>query len=373
MRFVLVALLLIHAAIHMMWVGRPGAGWLWAVPAAALVAAAVMVLLRRPSWWMLAAPAVVASQILIVGAWSQAKAGTIVNVLLVIPVVVAVAQARFRQGTDAAALRMMSAAPTAAGSVVTEEDLAPLPAPVRRWLQGAGVVGKPRPHTVRLRQRGWMRTAPDKPWMAARAEQYYTLDEPQFLWGARITMKGGIPLEGRDSYLGGHGRMQVRVAGLVSVADARGPKVDQGTLLRYLAEIIWFPAAALAPYIRWEPIDASSARAIMTYGGVSAPATFFFDEAGRNARMIADRYQGNGPSASLQRWEGVSRTWARRGGLLVPVTGSVTWKLPDGDFEWYRWEIADLELDRPQLYPAAEREAPPLEPAPSPLAIAGAR
>ena len=32
--------------------------------------------------------------------------------------------------------------------------LAPLPPPVRRWLTGAGVVGKPRVHTVRLKQRG---------------------------------------------------------------------------------------------------------------------------------------------------------------------------------------------------------------------------
>jgi hypothetical protein len=46
--------------------------------------------------------------------------------ILLIPIAAAVAQARFRHATDSAALRMMSAAPTTVGPVVTEADLAPL-------------------------------------------------------------------------------------------------------------------------------------------------------------------------------------------------------------------------------------------------------
>ena len=56
-------------------------------------------------------------------------------------------------------------------------------------------------------------------------------------------------------------------------ADATGPKVDQGALLRYLNETMWFPAAALSPYITWQDKNANSATATMSYESVTAAAT----------------------------------------------------------------------------------------------------
>jgi hypothetical protein len=35
----------------------------------------------------------------------------------------------------------------------------------------------------------------------------------------------------------------------------------------------------------------------------------------------------------------------------VPVRGEVVWELESGDFSYYRWEILDVEVNRPALYP----------------------
>jgi hypothetical protein len=41
--------------------------------------------------------------------------------------------------------------------------------------------------------------------------------------------------------------------------------------------------------------------------------------------------------------------------VLVPVAGTVTWKLAAGDFEFYRWRISELEYDQAALARARAR------------------
>jgi hypothetical protein len=262
--------------------------------------------------------------------------------------VAALAAARFRSDTDDA-VRTLLAAPPPAGPAITAADLEALPPPVRRWLEASGVVGKPIPRVVQLRQRGQLRTAPDQPYMDAEAEQVFRTDEPGFVWSVRTRMKG-LPIAGRDSYRDGKGRMLITVSGLVPVVDAADDKIDHGTLLRYLGEMTWFPAAALRPYVRWEPIDDRSAKATMTWRGVEASAVWRFDEHGRSIGMEADRYLGGGGEAKLERWVVKATAWREMDGVIVPVQGDVYWRLEAGDFSYYRWEITEVAYDRPELF-----------------------
>jgi hypothetical protein len=366
MRFVLAAVLLVHGLLHLLGVFKArearvqperAAGVLWGLACLTLLAGSALVALGREVWWWVAAAGVVLSQALIVTAWVSARAGTILNLLLAVPIVVAAGTWRFERETDAAVVRLWHA-PAAPAHLVSREELALLPAPVRRWLEGAGVVGQERAQAVRLRQRGWLRTSPDEAWMPAEARQYFRIDEPGFVWSVDVTMRGVLPVLGRDSYADGQGRVLIKAAGLVSVIDGRGAKVDEAALLRYLGEIVWFPSAALAPYVRWTAIDDTSARAAMSYAGVSAAAMFSFDEQGRMVHMTADRYRGSDAAAARERWEVPVRAWRRMGGALIPTEGSVVWKLPGGDFDYFQWEITEVEVNRPELYPHDRASAP---------------
>jgi hypothetical protein len=111
----------------------------------------------------------------------------------------------------------------------------------------------------------------------------------------------------------------------------------------------------------------------MSYAGVTASGVFTFDERGRFVRMTADRYMGGGETASLNKWEVEARAWKQLGGVLIPVEGSVTWKLKAGDFEYYRWEITALQLNRAALLSIPGTSAPPdlrslAAPSPAPVA-----
>jgi hypothetical protein len=120
----------------------------------------------------------------------------------------------------------------------------------------------------------------------------------------------------------------------------------------------WFPAAALGPYIRWEPVNASSAKATMTYRGVSGSAQFSFDNRGRFVGLTADRYFGGGADANIERWEIEAHEWKTMGGCVVPVRGEVSWKLAAGDFTFYRWEVTEITYDPPGLFSANGSRTP---------------
>ncbi|MFZ5591481.1 MAG: DUF6544 family protein, partial [Bacillota bacterium] len=221
---------------------------------------------------------------------------------------------------------------------------------VQKWLTRSGVVGQERIVAVRTRQKVSMRLKEDGPWMPARVQQYFRVDEPGFIWQVKASMAPGLFFAGRDKYVGGRGHMLIKVLSLIKVADARGKEIDQGTMLRYLAETMWFPAAALSSYIKWEEVDAHSARATMTYGGITACGVFTFNREGDVISFVAQRYGEFGGRYLLKTWmvhAGQQREFA---GIRVPSAGEVLWKLESGDFPWYRFAVEDIEYNKPVAY-----------------------
>ncbi len=324
-------------------------GLLWLVVTLALVVAAARRVLGRESWWVAGAAGLLLSQVLIVIQWDDAGVGTVPNVLLALVVVVGAGTARFHDAGRVQARQLLASASPAAVSELRPEDVTHLPAPVQRWLHRSGAVGRPRARTVRLRQGGGMRTAPDQAYMPVVAEQYFTVERPGFVWMVDVTMARVLPVVGRDAYVDGHGRMLIRAAGLVTVADGRGPTFDQGTALRYLGEIIWFPSAAVSPHIQWQGIDDQHAAATLNWEGQQVSATFGFDAEGRVTSLDARRFY-NGER--LEAWSIPMTAWARIRDVEIPVRGGAVWKLAAGDFDYFQWEILDVEVNQPSLWDA---------------------
>ncbi|MGA8046275.1 MAG: hypothetical protein WCA30_08415 [Dermatophilaceae bacterium] len=87
----------VHGLIHLMGVAEGfgladveqltepvtgGEAVLWLVAAVAVIAAAVMTVVRARGWWLVTAAAAVVSQVAILTSWTDAKAGTAANVLM---------------------------------------------------------------------------------------------------------------------------------------------------------------------------------------------------------------------------------------------------------------------------------------------------
>jgi hypothetical protein len=228
-------------------------------------------------------------------------------------------------------------------SMVTEEMLGGVPDPVRRYLRYTGVVGRPLVRRVYLRQQGRVRLA-GRRWIPLRAQQWYTVRPPGFVWDATMSV-AGLPVgRARDTYHGGRGRMLIKAASLVT-ADARGEEMDQGSMMRYLSELMWFPSAFLEDNISFQAIDATSARVILADQGKTATATLLFDSAGRLTNFVVQRYALTGKSSDLRTWSVPITGYGEFEGLKLPARVQAVWKLTEGDRKDIDVTLTDLHHD----------------------------
>jgi len=231
--------------------------------------------------------------------------------------------------------------------IVSENDLSELPFPVKNWLMSSGVVGKPKPQTVYLRQKFDMKLKPGQEnWYKADAEQYFTTKSPAFIWTVKLRMSPVIKISGRDKFKDGKGEMQMKMNSIINLGNESGEKMDEGTLQRYLGEMVWFPSAVLNPYITWEGMDSLTAKATMNYCGTTGSGIFHFDEKGNFVRYSTMRFMGNDPDAKRYGWVITVDDYAVFEGIRIPSKMRATWKLDEGDWTWCVIEITDMVYDK---------------------------
>lgn len=231
-----------------------------------------------------------------------------------------------------------------ADATVTGDDLADLPDPVRRYLEGVLSTDQPRARTVRMEQRGEFRVGdgPDA-WKPFEATQHATVDPPGFVWDATVALRPFLPVRVVDAYEDGVGTLEAKLCSAIPVASAGpDPAMDEGELLRYLAEAAWYPTALLDGRVSWEAIDDRAAGATIEDGENAASIEYRFDERGLVESVHAEaRYrQEDGDHAP---WTGYFDDYEVRNCLLVPTSAEVEWNLPDGDRPYWRARIGAIE------------------------------
>lgn len=321
--------------------GSRFAGVMWLVASVLFVTAAICFLLRRDWYWIPGALALIISQVLIFIYWSDAKYGTVLNMMIVVTVCVSAAAMQFKR----TAMRDVDQLMKEAGGyehVISEEQIATLPYPVQRWLRNANVAGKKTPNTLMLRQSGALRTKADGKWMPFHATQYFSVDPPAFVWIAEIKAAPLFCIAGRDSYKNGRGNMIIKPLYVMTAANSSGNEVDQGTLLRYMAEMAWFPQAALNRYVTWEGVNEREAKVTMTYGGITASGTYYFNEDGSVAGFEAKRYGEFEGVFRKELWSVSVKDHKSFGGITIGHISEVTWKLNEGDFTWMKLEVEEI-------------------------------
>lgn len=263
-------------------------------------------------------------------------------IVAVAAAVVAFATWRFGAAIDGEVDRLVAGA-SRRPVVVSEDMLAPLPPPVRRYLSWSGVVGKPIPSVVRLTQSGRIRSAADAAWMPFAAEETYATDPPGFVWRAWLPRRWLPVVAGRDAYRAGQGSILMKLLALAPVADERGDALGAAGLMRYLNEMMWFPAATLGANVTWTAIDAQSARVTIVDGAIGATGIWFFDDDGRPVAFRARRY--NTATARVEVWETPVGAYGRFAGLNLPTRGTAVWKRPGGDFTYIELEVTGIAYE----------------------------
>jgi hypothetical protein len=301
-------------------------------------------------WWWVGAVAVIVSQAVICTSWTDAKYGTIANLILLMGVIVGFLsygpgsfQAQFDSAVEKG-LQRITTQPT----LLTEADLAPLPEPVQRYLRVTGSLGQPRVQNFRLRFRGQIRSGPAARWMKFTAEQYSFQDEATRLFLMRAS-SFGIPFEALHMFVGPSATMRVKAASLVQVVDSKGPDMDRAETVTLFNDLCVFaPAALVDRNIRWEPVDTRSLRAFYTNAGHTVSAELFFNEAGELIDFRSDdRLQSSpdGKTFTRTRWSTPVSGYRAFGPRRVSVHGEARWHPVGGEFTYGKFELEEIEYN----------------------------
>jgi hypothetical protein len=368
MTVILVILLVVHGLIHLLgFVKAFGlapvaqltqpitrtAGAFWLAAACLLVGAGVLLAFRAPSWGYFAAAGVVLSQVLIVLSWTDAKWGTVANLLLLLPAIAGVLSAmptsyanRFHADVQQ---RLASVQDPA---LLTEQDMRHLPLVVQKYLRFTGSVGKPKVVNVRVTWKGSMRTKLDGDWLPIRAWQVNFFDDPARLFYIESSMYG-LPFDGYHAYIGRDATMQIKVGGLLQVVDAKGEKMNHGeTVTMFNDMCLLAPATLISPSIRWEEIDSVTVKGFYSNQGNTVSAVLTFDASGALRNFVSnDRYLSeDGKTYLSYPWSTPVGEYREFGGRRAPAGGEAIWHMPQGEYAYGRFTVEELEVNCREMH-----------------------
>jgi len=221
--------------------------------------------------------------------------------------------------------------------------LGQLPEPVRHYFRTVLPDGQVPISYLRLQHDGLFRTNLKQGWLKITGKQYFAVANPGFVWRGRTSNLVAI-----DSYVNRQGSLQVWLLGIARLLNARGPAYDQGEVLRWLGEAVWFPTALLpGGPAQWAPHGNLSAILRLQHGGQDVTYTVFFNKEHEIERLETDRFMGPGRQ---EHWVGRLSHYELRQGVLVPTQIEGAWHIQGKDHPYARFRLTQFEYDKPEIW-----------------------
>ncbi len=367
LKIVFAVLLVVHGAIHaagfakayglaaLPRLGQPVShltGWLWLAAGAGFVASAVLLLTGGRLWWTAAGAALVISQALIFTDFKDARLGTLVNVVVLIPVALSLVDLRPSSLSSLYAAEVQSLvsgmAPPASAAPVTDAELGSLPPQVQTYLRRAGVVGRPHVRHLHAVFSARMRSRPDAPWMTATVEQdnFYGPPGPARLFFMEAT-RWGIPFVAFHRYVGGAASMQVRLAGLAEIVNVKGPVMTQSETVTLFNDMcVLAPATLVEAPVHWESLGERRVKATYTNAGNTISAVLSFDDSGDLVGFVSEnRYQLDGKTERRFPWSTPLARYRDFGPARLAREGEARWVEPSGEWSYGKFVLEQITYD----------------------------
>lgn len=274
----------------------------------------------------------------------------IVLIVALLAIVLMYGRDRWQSETDKLRVKLTNGQREIQPKVYDPKEIVGLPEPVQRYFKAVLQDGQAIIAKVELSQKGQfhMNETEDK-WHKFTATQLVTTQRLGFDWDAKIEMVPFVNVFVHDTYLLGEGNLQASILGLFTVAKMHNtPELNQGELLRFFAEAVWYPTSLLPSQgVVWEIIDQHSSRATLTDGETTASVVFQFDADGLITSMRAEArcYRVVGDKSMFMPWVGNFREYSVRNGMRIPLEGEVGWEHPEGLRLYFKGEITKISYE----------------------------
>lgn len=230
--------------------------------------------------------------------------------------------------------------------LLTETDLAHLPEVIKRYIRYTGFPGKEKILNFRSECKGGIRSNPDEEYMPLKSVQYNFMDmHSRFFY--IVAKKSGIPAIGLHLYQNANAIFKIKILGLFTVVNAKGPKMDQGETVTVLNDMLFMaPGSLIDKRIQWEIIDSQTVKAIFTNGGICISAVIYFDDEGKLINFVSnDRFETDGKEYINYPWETPVKDYREFNGYRLPSKAKLIYKRPKGDFCYGEFELLRIEYN----------------------------
>ncbi|MEO6279622.1 DUF6920 family protein [Roseateles sp.] len=262
---------------------------------------------------------------------------------------IALGSLRWRASTRAQMARLEATRVRAPAGRYDAREIDALPAPVQRYFRAALKDGQRFVAAATFELAGTINlSATAEQWKPFTSTQRAVTHRPGFLWNGRVAMLPALAAHVHDSYIAGVGALHAAVLGLVTVAEVQGGgEIARGELMRYFAEMAWYPTALLPSQgVRWAAVDDRSAKATLVDGPITLTLLFKFDEAGLIASVHADaRGAGVGKDMVMLPWDCSVCSYQLRDGMMVPTVGEAAWLRPQGRKPYFVGNLTSLAYE----------------------------
>lgn len=230
---------------------------------------------------------------------------------------------------------------------ISESDLAHLPLPVRNYLKFAGIPGTPRVQNFHAVFSGAMKRSKDGKWIGINAEQYNYYDYPARLFYIKSSLSG-IPFDGYHRYIGGEAIMQIKIANLFQIVDAKGEKMNRGeTVTMFNDMCVLAPATLINSSVEWSDEEERSVSAKFSNAGNTISAKLFFGNEGELIDFISeDRYySSDGKKYLSYPWSTPVYGYKVTEGRRIPTTAGAVWYTPEGEYEYAKFNLLSIKYN----------------------------
>ena len=247
---------------------------------------------------------------------------------------------------DAHVKTVQAAAEKMPSRLVSNGDLANLPAPVQSYFRYA-FVEAPRSIThVALSMEGDFRRPLTEGFAPTTADQTIAAGTPALMFAATTPIIPGVWARAYDAFANGKMEMKAKILSTLTVVDEKETDdLNRTSLRRWLLESPLYPMALLpGGPVRWEAVDDRRARAIVSAHGLSVSMIATFRDDGSLERFDAEEdgdlttpYHGSG--------EHVSRSDYRQiDGVMIPMNYTIARAAGGQIYPFWKGRVTNFEF-----------------------------
>ena len=318
-------------------------GLLWLATAILFIFTAFLLTQSKNYWWMVGLLTISISQVLLIMSWTDAKFGTIPNLIVLFVIVLAMGSYFFEKSYERDVVDNLRNNNSLSSELVTTDDIDILPETVQKYIEYTGSVGKPKVKNMNIVFEGKMR-AKGKGYFSFRSEQYNFFTEPSRLFFMKAKIFG-LLVPGYHRYIDTKASMDIRLFGLISVSkhsDGAMNKVETVTLFNDMC--LMAPATLIDKRIVWQDINEDSAKATFTNKNISITATLYFNDKHQLVNFVSDdRVEIN--ENKQYRFSTPVSSYKNFGGYNLPSYGETTWHYPEGDFTYGKFNLKEINYN----------------------------